>query len=86
MKQSRPLDTTPEIERLQIDCLRQKSPSERLKLALELTQATRRLLAVGVRYRHPEYDAEQVRLAVIRLMIPEKLFLAAYPYAKDLQP
>lgn len=86
MKQSRPLDTTPEIERLQIACLRQKSPSERLKLALELTQATRRLLAVGVRYRHPEYDAEQVRLAVIRLTIPEKLFLAAYPHAKDLQP
>lgn len=86
MKQSRPWDTTPEIEQIQIDCLRRKSPSERLQLAIELTQASRALLAVGVRRRHPEYNAEQVRLAVIRLMIPEKLFLAAYPHAKDLQP
>lgn len=86
IKQSRPLDTTPEIERIQIDCLRRKSPSERLQLAIELTQTSRDLLAVGVRRRHPEYNAEHVRLAVIRLMIPEKLFLAAYPHAKDLQP
>ncbi|MCG3157041.1 MAG: hypothetical protein DKINENOH_03672 [bacterium] len=86
MKPARPLDTSPEVERIQIECLRRKSPAERLQLAIELTRASRRLLAMGVRRRHPEYDDEQVRLAVIRLTLPEELFLAAYPQAKDLRP
>jgi hypothetical protein len=86
MKQSRPLDTSPEIERLQIEIFRKMVPAKRLQLAIELTQTSRKLLAVGVRHRHPEYNDEQIRLAVIRLTTPEKLFLAAYPHAKEIQP
>jgi hypothetical protein len=86
MKQSRPLDTSPEVERIQNEIFRKMAPERRLQLAIELTQTSRKLLATGVRQRHPEYDEAQVRLAVIRLTIPEKLFLAAYPHAKDIVP
>lgn len=86
MKQSRPLDTSPEIERMQNEIFRKMAPARRLQLAIELTQTSRKLLAAGVRRRHPEYDDEKIRLAVIRLTIPEKLFLTAYPHAKEIQP
>ncbi|MDZ7359406.1 MAG: hypothetical protein ONB46_01590 [candidate division KSB1 bacterium] len=66
MKQSRPLDTSPEIERLQMEIFRKMAPARRLQLAIELTQTSRKLLAGGVRRRHPEYNDEQIRLAVMR--------------------
>jgi hypothetical protein len=86
MKQSRPLDTSPEAERVQIEIFRKMTPERRLRAASELGQVVRKLLVNGVRQRHPEYDDEQVRLAVIRLILPENLFLAAYPHAKDIRP
>lgn len=86
MKQSRPLDTSPEAERVQIEIFRKMTPEQRLQLSAQLTQIHRKRPAIGVRRRHPEYDEDQVRLAVIRLTIPEELFLAAYPHAKDIVP
>jgi len=82
----RPLDTSPEAERIQIEIFRTMDPEKRLRKALELMEAVRSLLAQGVRNRHPDYNDEQIRLAVIRLMIPKNLFLAAYPNAKDILP
>jgi hypothetical protein len=86
MKSTRPLDTSPEAERVQIEIFQKMTPARRLQLAVELTQTSRKLLAIGVDCRHPDYNQEQIRLAVIRLTIPEKLFLAAYPHAKDIVP
>ena len=57
-----------------------------LQAAIALTQTCRKLLIEGVRRRHPEYDERQIRLAVIRLILPEKLFFAAYPEARDILP
>ncbi len=85
MKQSRPLDTSPEAERVQIEIFQKMTPERRLRAASELGQVVRKLLVSGVRQRHPNYDDEQVRLAVIRLILPENLFLAAYPHAKDIR-
>ncbi len=86
MKQTRPLDTSPEAERVQVEIFRKMTPERRLRAGVELTQLSRKLMAAGVRERHPNYDDEQVHLAVIRLTIPEKLFLSAYPHAKEIQP
>ena len=80
------MDTLRQAERVQIERFRKTTPEQRLQLGAKLTQIHRNRLAIGVRRRHPEYDAEQVRLAVIRLTIPEELFLAAYPHAKDIAP
>jgi hypothetical protein len=79
-------DTPPEILRLQVEIFRRMTPEERLRRGLELTQACRSLMREGVRRRHPEYDEKLLREAVIRLTLPEDLFLAAYPQATDSLP
>jgi hypothetical protein len=61
-------------------------PEKRLQAAIELAQTSRELLAEGVRRRHPEYGEDEVRLAVIRVLLPEELFAAAYPTAQGIQP
>jgi hypothetical protein len=79
MKNSRPLDTTFEVEDVQIRALRDMTPEQRLDIAIQLTNTSRRLLAAGVRLRHPDYSDEMIHHAVIKATLPEHLFLAAYP-------
>ena len=79
-------DTSKEVKNKQIEILRRMSPSDRLTLALELTATSRKLLEQGVRSRHPEYTEDVIRLAVIRLLIPETLFNKAYPDAVGIKP
>lgn len=82
----RPLDTTPEADQLQVEIFRRMGPEKRLQAGIALSQLCRTLLREGVRMRHPEYDEREVTLAVIRLMLPEDLFLAAYPEGRDIRP
>jgi hypothetical protein len=85
MKMS-PLDTTPEAEQVQLEVFRRMGPEKRLQAGIALSRMCRELLAEGVRRRHPEYDERQVKLATIRLTLPEDLFSAAYPEGRDIQP
>lgn len=82
----RPLDTTIDAERMQIDVLRRMTPEQRLKSAIQLSHMSRSLLAEGVRKRHPDYDEQQVKVAVFRLLLPLDLFNAAYPEAREILP
>ena len=82
----RPLDTSPEAEDVQLGIYRKMSPEQRLHLAIDLAQTCRRLLAEGVRMRHPGYDEKRVRFAVIRLQLGDALFLTVYPDAGDILP
>jgi hypothetical protein len=82
----RPVDTTPYAEEIQIEIFRRMTPEKRLEAAVNLAQTSRELLKEGVRRRHPEYGEDQVRLAVIRLVLGEDLFLSAYAEAKDTVP
>jgi len=81
-----PLDTGPDAERVQVEIFQRMAPEKRLQAAALLSQTCRTLLAAGVRNRHPEYNEEQVRLAVIRCLLPEDLFIRAYPGARDILP
>jgi hypothetical protein len=58
-------------------------PERRLQAGIDLAQTCRKLLETGVRMRHPEYNANQVKLAVMRLQLGEELFLKVYPEGKD---
>jgi len=80
------LDTTIEAERIQIEIFRKMKAEQRLKMAISLTQTDRKLLMAGVRKRHPEYNENQIRLAVIRLTLGANLFSTVYPQAKDILP
>ena len=79
-------DTTPQAEQVQLEIFRRMGPEKRLQAGIELSQLCRKLLLEGVRMRHPEYGERQTKLAVIRLMLPENLFLAAYPEGRDIGP
>jgi hypothetical protein len=80
------LDTTKEAENIQLEIFRRMGPERRLRAALDLTQTSRRLLAAGVRSRHPDYTENQVKLATIKLTLGADLFASVYPRAKDLLP
>jgi hypothetical protein len=80
------LDTTYEAEQVQVEIFRQMKPEARLQAGIDLAQTCRKLLGAGVRTRHPEYDENQVKLAVIRLQLREELFLKVYPEEKEVLP
>ena len=82
----KPIDTTNQAEQVQLEVFRRMGPEKRLQAGIALSQLCRKLLQEGVRMRHPEYDEREVKLAVIRLILPEDLFLAAYPEGRDIRP
>ena len=73
------LDTSPEIERLQIERWRNMTPPEKAALITGLTQAAFELSAAGVRHRYPNDSPREqfLRLAIITL--GPDLARAAYP-------
>ena len=79
-------DTPDEVSRVQIEIYRRMTPGARLRLGLELTEMSRRLLADGIRRRHPVYDEEEVRLASIRVWLGPELFRSAYPGEREMEP
>jgi hypothetical protein len=82
----RPLDTTVEAERVQLEALKRMGPEGRLRAAIELSHTCRMLLTEGVRRRHPEYNEEQIRLKVISLLLPSELFSLAYAESQNIPP
>jgi hypothetical protein len=70
---------------MQLEIFRRMGPEKRLQCAIALSQTCRELLREGVRSRHPEYDERQIVLAVARLMLPETLFLDAYPEGRSIR-
>jgi hypothetical protein len=74
-----PADTTLEAARVQFEVFRRMPPGKRLELAFHMSDSLRQLVASGVRSRHPDYTEDQVRLAVIRLTLGEKLFRQVFP-------
>ena len=79
MPETIPADTTLEAFHVQIGIFRRMPPERRLAMVFEMSNNQRRVAAEGVRARHPDYDEDQVRLAVIRLMLGEQLFREVYP-------
>lgn len=63
------LDTSPEIERLQIERWRQMSPAQKAAIVSGLTQAVHDLALAGIRLRNPQASAREqfLRLSLITL-------------------
>ncbi len=77
-----PRDTTLEAARVQFAIFRRMRPEERVRIAVELSEAVRANLEGGIRHRHPEYTTEAVKLASIRVIVGEAFFQKAYPYVE----
>jgi hypothetical protein len=65
-------DTHPEIERVQIDRLRQMPPWRKVQLAAEMGRAVRRLALAGLRQRHPDDTPAQRRRRLASLMLGDE--------------
>jgi hypothetical protein len=76
-----PGDTTPEAARVHLEIIRRMPAARRLELALGMRNSLRQVVAAGVRQRHPEFSPYQVRLAVIRPILGDKLFREVYLHA-----
>jgi hypothetical protein len=76
-----PEDTSPIAHQLQIAVYRRLGPEARVALAISMSEEARRVMAAGIRARHPEYDDNAVLAAVRRLTLGDRLFRAAWPRA-----
>jgi len=74
---SEPYDTTIESARVQFDVLRKLDISKRADMTFELSNNLRKLTESGIRHRHPDYDEDKVRLAVLKLTLGADLFRKA---------
>lgn len=62
-----PLDTTPEIEAMQIRILRSMTIEQRLQNALETSLLCREFMRAGVRNQHPDWPDKEIEREVHRL-------------------
>lgn len=61
-------DTSTEVRDRQIERYRAMTPSERVAIAVEMSEAGRQLALDGIRARNPELDDEQVLDEYIRII------------------
>ena len=73
------LDTSPEIERMQIERWRQMSAAEKAAIVSGLTQAVYDLALAGVRLRHPDASPREQFLRLALLTLGPELARRAYP-------
>ena len=71
-------DTSPEIERIQIERLRRMPPWRKLELVGDMNQAVRTLALAGLRQRHPHDTPEQRRRRLADLMLGPELASRVY--------
>lgn len=60
-------DTSDEALAVQLECLRQMTPQERLRRACAWSGQIRRMAFAAIRRRHPEYSEGDLRLTFIEL-------------------
>ena len=80
-----PADKTIEAARKQFEILRKLGPEVRAKMAFEMSDNLRRTVEAGVRQRHPDWGQEEVKRAVLRLTIGERLFRQVFGDAEARQ-
>ena len=73
------LDTSPEIEREQIERWRQMAPIEKAALVSGLTRAVYEVALAGIRARNPEASPHEQALRLAVLMLGPDLARKAYP-------
>jgi hypothetical protein len=68
------IDTTPEIEAMQLEIRRRMSPGKRFRVALEISELCRELRKAGIRKQHPDWTERQVMIELFRLaFLPDPL-------------
>lgn len=69
-----PLDTSPEIEAMQIRIFRSMTIEQRLQIALEISLLSREFMRAGVRNQHSDWSDREIEREVHRrAFFPESL-------------
>jgi hypothetical protein len=76
-------DTHPDIERLQIERLRQMPTWRKMALMAEMTQSVRTLALAGLRQRYPADTLAQRRRRLADLLLGPELAARAYGPAPE---
>lgn len=71
-------DTTPEAHAVQQEIYRKMEPGQRIRLVIEMSECAREISIAGVMAREPELTREEARLQVLRSILGDALFEAAY--------
>jgi hypothetical protein len=71
-------DTMPEVDKLQIDRLRQMPPWRKLALLGEMNRTVRTLALAGLRHRFPDESQAQHRRRLAVLMLGPELAARVY--------
>ena len=74
-------DTSPEIEALQVNLLRQASPARKLELLSQMNATVKALALSGLRTRHPEDPPDIIQRRLADLILGEALAQKVYGHA-----
>jgi hypothetical protein len=66
-------------DQMQLEMFRRMSPDQKLALAAELRETNLALLAAGIRARAGDLPVAELRLEVLKAILPKRLFEAGYP-------
>ena len=70
-------DTTSEAHAVQTAIYQRMSPARRCEIAARMSVTARAIAVAGIRNRHPEYDDEQARMALFRLLLGDEAVSAS---------
>jgi hypothetical protein len=73
-------DTSPAVQRIQCELMRRVPGWKRLQFALELTQATRQLVAADIRHHFPAAGEDEIRRRFISRVLPREDVIRAYGF------
>ena len=71
-------DTTPEIERLQMERLREMPPWRKMELVSEMNRTVQTLALAGLRQRHPDDSPHRRRRRLADLLLGPELAARVY--------
>jgi len=77
-------DTSPDVERLQVELWRRMSPLEKARAVSEISRTVLDLSLVGIRRRHPGASDHECMLRLAVLTLGRELADRVYPEAADL--
>ncbi len=71
-------DTQPEMEKLQLQLLRQASPAEKMEMLVQLNASARLLALAGLRLRYPQASEAELWRRLAGLLLGEELARKVY--------
>jgi hypothetical protein len=73
-------DTTVKAQRKHYELMRRLTPSQRLAMAFELTEAGRKLILADLHHRFPTADKAEIKRRFIARVLPREVVLRAYGF------